>query len=93
MAAFTASRHFMATLGAPRLVVLGEMGTAVPHAWRLPLAAAIVLWTNSLLEDRVRAQHLMRGCAHKNAGSGGFFTDSCAHGQRIEDKGNNKHFA
>ena len=43
MAAFTASRHFVATLGAPR-----------------PRRSVS---TNSLLEDRVRAQHLMRGYA------------------------------
>ena len=30
--------------------------------------------------------------AHQNVGSR-FFTDSCAHGQRIEENGNNKHFA
>ena len=36
MAAFTASRHFMATLGAPR--------PRWEHAWRPPLAGAGVLW-------------------------------------------------
>ena len=73
------------------LVVLGVMGTAVPHAWRLPLAAAVVLRLCRpipLLEDRVRAQHLMRGCAPTKMSEA---TTSAAvpMGQRVEEKGNN----
>ena len=46
------------------LAVLGEMRTAVPHAWRPPLPAAVVLWPCRPIRcSRVRAQHLMRGCA------------------------------
>ena len=59
--------HFMARLvfffG---FVVLGEMGTAVPHAWRLPLAAAVVLWLCRPIRcSRIahEPKHLMRGCA------------------------------
>ena len=66
MAAFTASRHFMATLGAPRPRRSWRNGncspTRVASATRC-CRRAVAESTNSLLEDRVRAQHLMRGCA------------------------------
>ena len=66
MAAFTASRHFMATLGAP-LPRRSERNvncspTRVASSTRCCRRAVAVL-THSLLEDRVRAQHLMHGCA------------------------------
>ena len=53
------------------LAVLSEMGTAVPHAWRPPLAAAVALWLcpRSLLEDRARAPP-DAWLRDKNAGSG-----------------------
>ena len=48
-------------------LVLGEMGTAVPHACAFfHSLLPSLLWlvsTNSPLENRARAQHLMRGCA------------------------------
>ena len=66
MAACTASRHFMATLGAPRPRRSERNGNCSPTRagsstrW---CRRAVAVSTNSLLEDRVRAQHLMRGCA------------------------------
>ena len=57
------------------------MGAAVPHAWRPPLAGAVVLWlsTKSLLEDRARAQHLMRGCAPIRMSEGAASSLTAAH--------------
>ena len=47
MAAFTASRHFTATLGAPRpRPVLGEMGTAVFSRHDMVFVKGDVSWTN-----------------------------------------------
>ena len=66
MAAFTASRHFMATLGAPWPLRARRNGNCNPTRvasstrWRW---RAVALSTNSLLEDRARVQHIMRGCA------------------------------
>ena len=66
MAAFTASRHFMATLGAPRPCRSEQNGncspTRVASSTRCCRRAVAVSIT-SLLEDRARVQHLMRGCA------------------------------
>ena len=47
------------------LVVLGEMGTAIAHVASSTRCCrrAVAVSTNSLLEDRVRAQHLIHGCA------------------------------
>ena len=57
------------------LAILGEVGTAVPHAWRPPLAGACVLW----LCRPIRCSRKLR--AHFFVGSR-FFTDSCAHDQQ-----------
>ena len=47
------------------LADLSEMGTAVPHAASSTRCCrrAVAVSTSSLLEDRARIQHLMRGCA------------------------------
>ena len=66
MAAFTASRHFMATLGAPRPRRSERNGNCSPTRAASSTRCcrrAVAVSTNSLLEDRVRVQHLMRGCA------------------------------
>ena len=66
MAAFTASRHFMATLGAPRPRRSGRNGNCSPTRVTSSTRCcrrAVAVSTNSLLQDRARAQHLMRGCA------------------------------
>ena len=57
---WAASRHFMATLGAPppRRSERNTRGILLSLARR-----AVATSTNSLLEDRIRAQHMMRGCA------------------------------
>ena len=83
MAAFTASRHFTATLGAPRPRRSERNGNCKSHTRDV---------FHSLLPSRCGCVHQFaaRGSrtspapdawlrAHKNAGSGGFFTDSCAH--------------
>ena len=65
-AAFTASRHFMATLGAPRPRRSERNGNCSPSRAASSTRCcrrAVAVSTNSQLEDRVRAQHLMRGCA------------------------------
>ena len=65
MAAFTASRHFMATLGAPRPRRSERNGNCSPTRVASSTRCcrrAVAVSTSSLLEDRARAQHLMRGC-------------------------------
>ena len=58
MVDFTASRHFMAALGASWPRRSGRNGNC--GRWR---RRGVVVSTNSLLEDRARAQHMMLGCA------------------------------
>ena len=78
----TASRHFMATLGAPRPRRFEQNGNCSPtraaSSTRCCRRAAAVS-TNSLLEDRARVQHMMRGCAPAFC---------CAHDQRVQEKQN-----
>ena len=65
MAAFTASRNFMATLGAPRPRRSERNGNCSPTRVASSTRCchrAVAVSTSSLLEDRARAQHLMRGC-------------------------------
>ena len=57
---WAASRHFMATLGAPQ-PRRSERNTRGNLLSLAPASSAVS--TNSLLEDRIRAQHMMRGCA------------------------------
>ena len=96
MAAFTASRHFISMLGAPQPRRSERNGNCSPtrvassSRWR---RRAVAVHQFAARGSRTSPAPDAWLRAHKNVGSGGFFTDSCAHGQRIEDKGNNKHFA
>ena len=88
MTAFTAStsRRRWVLLG---LAVLGEMGTAVPRVvsstrWRW---RAVAVSTNSLLACTIPAPDAWLR-AHQDVGIRDFCR--CAHGQRVEEKGNNQ---
>ena len=90
MAAFTASRHFMATLAAPRPRGSGRNGNCSPTRvasstrWR---RRAVAVSTNSLPKDRARSPaHDAWLRAHQDAIGRGFFR--CAHDQGVQGNRN-----
>ena len=88
MVAFTASRHFMATLGAPRPRRSGRNGNCSPTRVASSTRCcrrAVAVSTNSLLEDsRTSPAPNAWLCAHEDGASRGFFR--CAHDQQVQEK-------
>ena len=91
-AAFTASRHFMATLGAPRPRRSWRHGncspTRVASSTRCCRRAVGCVDQCAARGSRTSSAPGAWLRAHQNVGSHDF-TDRCAHGQRVEEKGNN----
>ena len=88
MAAVTASRHFMAMLGAPRPRRSERNENCSPTRAASSTRCcrrAVAVSTTSLIEDRTRAQqHDARLRAHQDVRSRGFFR--CAHDQKSSRK-------